>query len=233
MGLADLHNHTTWSRDAAASVEELIRYAARQTPLDVIAITDHDEIQGALEAVNLGQHYGIEVVPGSEISTAEGHLLGLFMHKKIPSGLSLVESILRVAEQGGLCIIPHPLALNARGVTEKSLRIALRDPDVPRVLVALESYNAGLVYRQTNDEAERLAFRLQMPRTGGSDSHLLWMVGSGMTAFTGSSAADLRSALQAGAVLPLRKRDFTALHLVWDWTRRIFLRRVGMLANRT
>lgn len=226
MGLADLHNHTTWSRDGTASVEAVVRHAAQHTGLDVIAITDHDEIEGALNAVALGQEYGIQVVVGSEITTAEGHLLGLFMREKVPAGLSLVESILRVGEQGGLCIIPHPLALNARGVSEVGLRIALRDPDVPRILVAVESYNAALLYRHTNQAASDLAVRLQLPRTGSSDSHLLWMIGSGMTAFAGGSAADLRAALEAGAVLPLRKGEFHPLRVVMDWSSKILRRRL-------
>jgi predicted metal-dependent phosphoesterase TrpH len=231
MGLADLHNHTTWSWDGTAGVEAVVRYSAQQTPLDVIAITDLDEIRGALAAVALGKQYGIEVIPGCEITTAEGHLLGLFMHAPVPAGLSLVESILRVAEQGGLCILPHPLAVNARGVTETALRIALRDPDVRRVLVALESFNAGLIYRLTNQAAENLAIELQMPRTGSSDSHLLWMIGSGKTAFAGRSAADLRAALEAGAVLPVRHGIFPPLRLALDWTRQIFLRRLARSAR--
>ena len=95
MGKADLHIHTIYSWDGTCTVEAVLKQAAHTAELDVIAITDHDEIQGAQEAAELAPRYGIEVIPGSEISTADGHLLALFIPKKISAGLSVVETILR------------------------------------------------------------------------------------------------------------------------------------------
>jgi predicted metal-dependent phosphoesterase TrpH len=101
MGLADLHIHTIYSRDGLNAVSAVLKYAADHTPLDVIAITDHDQIKGALEAQEIARAYGLDVIAGSEITTDEGHLLALFIHKQIPSRLSLIDSLLRVGEQGG------------------------------------------------------------------------------------------------------------------------------------
>ena len=91
MGLADLHLHTIYSYDGTATLPAVLR-RAREIGLNVIAITDHDEIAGALEAVKLASHYGVEVIPASEITTAEGDLLALFIHEKIQPGLSLIET---------------------------------------------------------------------------------------------------------------------------------------------
>ena len=104
MGKADLHVHSIYSKDGTATIPEILFDAANVKKLDVIAITDHDEIQGALEAKRLAHHYNIEVIPGCEISTAEGHLLTYFIEEPIPAGFPLIETIHLVAQQGGhLC----------------------------------------------------------------------------------------------------------------------------------
>src|SRR5215207_1074336 len=107
---ADLHVHTTHS-DGHASVEEVLEHAERHTELRVIAITDHDTIEGALEARTLAREYGIEVVVGEEVSTADGELLALFIEQRLPPGRPAAETIAAVHEQGGLCVAAHPYGL--------------------------------------------------------------------------------------------------------------------------
>src|ERR671919_2208950 len=97
MGLADLHIHTVYSYDGTASVPAVLA-RAKQVGLDVIAITDHDEIRGALKAFELAPQFGIEVIPGIEITTAKGDLLALFVTEKIRPRQSLLETILHVGE---------------------------------------------------------------------------------------------------------------------------------------
>ncbi|HSQ39184.1 MAG TPA: PHP domain-containing protein, partial [Anaerolineales bacterium] len=109
MGLADLHMHTIYSYDGTATVPDVLR-RAHEVGLDVIAITDHDVIEGTLEAVKLAPHFGVDVIPGIEITTADGDLLALFVTELVPAGLPLVETVLRVRELGGVCIAPHPTA---------------------------------------------------------------------------------------------------------------------------
>jgi predicted metal-dependent phosphoesterase TrpH len=231
MGLADLHIHTSCSWDGTATPQAVVRHAALRTDLDIIAITDHDTLQGVPEAVESGYELGIEVIPGCEITTAEGHLLAYFIHTPVPAGLSLVETVMRVGEQEGLCIVPHPLAINARGLNSRSLKIALRDPDVPRILVALETYNAGLIYRSSNEAARVLAENMGFGRVGSSDSHLLWTIGAGQTAFIGSTANELRCALQSHAVVPVRRAIFHRRRLIAGWIGRYSLRRFGLSAS--
>jgi len=104
MGLADLHIHTIHSHDGTCTVSGILQYASSVANLDVVAITDHDDIDGALEAVELASEFGIEVIPGSEITTAEGHLLALFIKQRIPAGLSLIETLLEIQKQDGLAV---------------------------------------------------------------------------------------------------------------------------------
>ena len=164
MGRADLHIHTIYSWDGTCTVEAVLKQAAHIAGLDVIAITDHDDIQGALEAVELGPRYGIEVVPGCEISTADGHLLALFIQNKIPAGLSAVETVLRVQELGGLCIVPHLEAKHSQGLQTQVVRDALKDCRVQRTLLGMETFNAGLFDRSSNPKAVKLNQELKLAK---------------------------------------------------------------------
>jgi hypothetical protein len=226
MGLADLHIHTIWSQDGTTSVEAVLRYVARSIDLDVIAITDHDRIEGALEAVALAPRLGLEVVPGSEISTADGHLLAFYIQERIPPGLSLVETIQWIGEQDGLCAVPHPLAHSPHSVQAPVLQAALQDPQVAKRMVGLETYNSSLFGRQSNESAERLADQLLLTKLGSSDAHVPWMIGTGATAFVGRTAADLRRALETGAVVRVRERARSRVHMLLDWSGRYLLRQV-------
>jgi hypothetical protein len=163
-GLADLHIHTIYSWDATPTVRSVLERTVQHTDLDVIAITDHDVVKGALQAVDLAPHYGIEVIPGIEISTAEGHLLALFVYEAVPPGLSLTESVLRVGELGGLCVAPHPAARGVHALSSAAILHALQDPDVARILVGIEVFNAGIFRRQGNAHAEQLGRGAPVPR---------------------------------------------------------------------
>jgi predicted metal-dependent phosphoesterase TrpH len=195
MGKADLHIHTTHSHDSSCTVPAVLEWAASMTGLDVIAITDHDAFDGALEAVRRAPEFGIEVIPGCEISTQAGHLLGLFLERPVPAGLTLLETILRVGEQGGLCVAAHPTAILAHGLKGQAVRDALRDPDARKVLVGLETVNTGIFFQATNRNALRINQEVRLSPTGSSDSHVLWTMGMGYTEYAGHTAADLRRAL--------------------------------------
>jgi len=195
MGKADLHIHTSYSYDGTATVAAVLAHVMRHTDLDVIAITDHDEIDGALEAVELAPHYGIEVIPGSEVTTAEGHLLALYITERVPPKLSLVETVEYVAQLGGICVAAHPGGRWDWCLQEHHLRHALSQPDIGDTLVGLEAYNASLPSLRINQQAALMQRQLGLASVGCSDSHLLWMIGNGATCFPGKSAQDLRQAL--------------------------------------
>jgi len=197
MGLADLHIHTIYSYDGTASVPAVLK-RAREVGLDVIAITDHDEIKGSLKAFDLAPKFGIEVIPGVEITTAEGDLLALFVTEKIEPGLPLIGTIMMVGEAGGICIAPHPMA---RGVGMKSLSRdsiiqALRHPQASRILIGIETYNATTLDRENRHNTQTLLEECpRIAEVGSSDAHILQTIGLGATEFSGYSAPELLDAL--------------------------------------
>jgi len=107
MGFADLHIHSMHSRDATTTVRAALKQSA-DVGLDVIAITDHDAITGALEARELASQYGVEVVTGAEVSTQDGHLVALYVEELPPGGMSLMDTLSWIGHHGGIAIAPHP-----------------------------------------------------------------------------------------------------------------------------
>src|SRR5512139_3726238 len=171
MGLADLHLHTIYSYDGTASVPAVLA-RAKQVGLDVIAITDHDEIKGALKAFDLAPEFGIEVIPGIEITTAEGDLLALFVTEKIEPNLPLIETILKVREAGGICIAPHPMArgMGMKSLSRASIARALDHPEASHVLLGIETYNATTLDRESNLHGQELAREFPiLTQVGSSD----------------------------------------------------------------
>jgi predicted metal-dependent phosphoesterase TrpH len=223
-----LHIHTLYSWDGIHSVSAVLRYVVDHTDLDVIAITDHDEIAGAWEAVELAPAYGVEVIPGSEISTAEGHLLALFLKERLEPGLSLAETVLRVGEQGGLCIAAHPMARAVSSLSAESIRRALQVAGVDQILVGIEAFNAGLFHRKSNIAAWELAQSLPLAKTGNSDSHVLGTIGQGATAFAGKTAAELRAALVArDTQVRVSSRQSSGVRIASSWLPLYLLRSAG------
>jgi hypothetical protein len=231
MGLADLHIHTTYSWDGTCTVSAVLKRVVENTTLAVIAITDHDEITGALRAVEMAPAYGLEAVPGSEISTADGHLLGLWLKDNIPAGLPLAETVLRIGEQSGLAIAAHPMAPGAPSLTQAALRLALQDADVRRVLIGVECFNAGLIYGRSNLAAAELCSELGLAPVGNSDSHLVWTIGQGATEFPGVTAAALRRALENRNTRVIRGPRSSVFNVVGSWAPRYLLRRAGWVAD--
>jgi hypothetical protein len=190
---ADLHIHSDHS-DGLASIPDIMEYAATQTDLKVIAITDHNTIEGALFAKSLEDMYpGLEVVIGEEITSKWGHILGLYLTEEIPPGLSAVETIARINAQGGIAIIAHPFANRAFGPFGlKSLGDRINDV----AFQAMEVYNSSpyLIYANRL-AAKAFALGQGIAATGGSDAHVLKAIGKGHTMFRGTTAADLRTSI--------------------------------------
>jgi len=218
MGLADLHLHTIYSYDGTATVPSVLR-RAKEIGLNVIAITDHDEVAGALEAVKLASHYGVEVIPGSEITTAEGDLLALFITKKIQPGLSLIETLLRIHDQGGVAIAAHPMAggMGMKSLKPASFLKALRHPLASKTLIGIEAYNGTSIDRVSNHYTRLFANGLKIAQTGSSDAHIIDTIGFGATEFPGTSASDLLGALRNRTTQIRRMKEWSAFRVIGSW----------------
>lgn len=230
MGTADLHIHSIYSWDGTATISAILKYAATKANLDVIAITDHDEIRGALEAREMAPKYGIEVIPGIEVSTAQGHLLCLFIEQPIPAGLSLIETARRAGEMGGLCIAPHPGAKGSKSLNAHSIHVARREADIAKILIGVETLNASLLLRSSFRLAEAIALFEGMAWVGNSDAHTLSMIGAGATHFSGKTAMDLRAALLARATRVASVPLQNPFKIFAQWLRGFLLRATGWVA---
>ena len=218
MGLADLHIHTIYSYDGTASVPAVL-IRAKQIGLDVIAITDHDEIAGSLKALELAPQYGVEVIPAIEITTAEGDLLALNITQKVARDLPLIETILKVGELGGFCIAPHPIAggFGMKSLSAYSILRALRNIEVAQILIGIETYNATTIDKMSNRYAQILGSRLNLAQTASSDAHVVEAIGLGATEFEGHTAQDLINALQEGNVGQHKKKEWNSVRILGSW----------------
>jgi predicted metal-dependent phosphoesterase TrpH len=171
--ICDLHTHTAWSHDCAVEPAELIEQAEQQR-IGAIAITDHNEFGGALEAADLARGRALTVILGEEIKTAgQGEVIGLFLEKEIERGLTFEETIAAIREQGGLVYLPHPFDRMHTIPDAATLHRNLAEIDV------LEVYNAKLLFEQYNDEALRFARKYNLTMGAGSDAHVLQGLGTG------------------------------------------------------
>jgi hypothetical protein len=218
MGFADLHTHTVYSYDGTASVSGVLK-RAKQTGLDIIAITDHDEINGALKALELAPKYGIEVIPGIEITTAEGDLLALNITEKVDRDLSLIDTVLKVHELGGFCIAPHPMSggFSMKSLSAYSIMKALRNPQVAQTLLGIETYNATALDRMSNHYAHILAEHLGIAKLGNSDAHVAEAIGLGVTEFEGRTAKDLLKAIRKRKTIVRKKKEWTSIRILGSW----------------
>lgn len=107
MGFADIHIHTIYSHEAATTVRGVLKQAS-SVGLNVIAITDHDDIRGTFDARELASQYNLEVIPCAEVGTKDGHLLALYIEKNPRRGLPLANTLKLIGDMGGIAVAPHP-----------------------------------------------------------------------------------------------------------------------------
>ncbi len=158
-----IHVHTNYSFDCNASPAELVDLA-RQRGVDCLAITDHDEIDGARAAREIG---GVQIIVGEEVSSADGHIIGLFLQHRIPPGLSAEETVAQIRDQGGLVLAPHPFATLCDGT--------LGDAGLRRILPqidAIEVFNAQNVLPWEDRRADHFARAHGLTPYVGVDAHI-------------------------------------------------------------
>ncbi len=166
----DLHMHTDHSNDCATPVEVLLAQA-RARGLGAIAVTDHNEISGALDA--RAKANGVKVIVGEEVKTAEqGEVIGLFIEEKIPRGMTLQETISEIKRQGGIVYVPHPFDRMHSVPDYEHLLAVIDDVD------AIEVFNPRIAIAEFNEEAVRFAAKYRIPAGAGSDAHVPQGLGS-------------------------------------------------------
>ena len=162
----DLHMHTDHSGDCVTPVDVLLA-TARERGLGAIAVTDHNEISGALDARAKAAEYGVKVIVGEEVKTADqGEVIGLFIERKIPRGMSLEETIAEIKRQGGLVYVPHPFD-RLHSVPDYEHLLAVVDD-----IDAIEVFNPRIALPAFNEEAVRFAGKYRIVGGAGSDAHV-------------------------------------------------------------
>jgi predicted metal-dependent phosphoesterase TrpH len=171
--ITDLHMHTSWSFDCAVDPAELVDHAIAEG-LGAIAVTDHNAFGGALETIDEANGRDLIVIPGEEIKTDnQGEIIGLFLEREIPRGLTFADTIAAIREQNGLVYLPHPFDRMHTIADPATLHRHVADIDV------FEVYNARLLFEAQNDEALRFARKYDLTMGAGSDAHVLQGVGTG------------------------------------------------------
>jgi predicted metal-dependent phosphoesterase TrpH len=211
---ADLHMHTNLG-DGLASPQKVLEMA-KLHGLKVIAVTDHDHMEGCKhvqELIDRGEGQGIEMIWGCEVTTREGHFLGLFMKRPIKF-LSRVEAAIEaIKEQGGLTIIPHPMGRLVPSLSRKKIDELL---DRGYSIDGIELYNPSPANASVRRQVVMLNEQWGFAGTGSSDAHFWQHIGAGYTRFPGSTAEDLRQAIlnrttiQGGQEQPPTRLPLTA-----------------------
>ncbi|MEM0057946.1 MAG: PHP domain-containing protein [Candidatus Bathyarchaeia archaeon] len=165
----DLHVHTCYSYDGLIKPEELVLYA-KKAGLNGIAITDHDRIDGALKIAR--EVKDLLIIPGIEVSSLNGHVIGLNLQEPVPRKLSVEETVDKIHELGGLAIACHPKAI---------LKASLGQ-EISKIFDAVEVINASAFpFRHFVEKAREIANRLGLPQVAGSDAHYAPEVGMAYT----------------------------------------------------
>lgn len=208
----DLHIHSNYSTDSNLAVDDILKQSVRKG-LDGIAICDHNTVEGSLVAIQSAKELNLPliVIPGIEISTSQGHLIVLGIRENIQHGLPVLETINTARQKGGVVIAPHPFK-------KDSIGFAAKDAD------AIETFNSRCVFGE-NAKAKQMAFELEKPEVGGSDSHLLSTIGLGFTEI--DTRPDVSSVLESirkgktrpgGKVIP---PDIIMIHAIRAMVRKI------------
>lgn len=181
----DLHIHTNYS--ACSSLEpSLLLKTAIEKGLDGIAVTDHNTTKGALETKKLNKNKNFEVIIGEEIMTDKGEVIALYLKKEIKPG-RFEDVIYEIKKQNAFAVIAHPFTI---GIFRKKTKVDFSK--IRKSIDGIETFNGRMIFSFSNKKAERVAEKLKITKTAGSDAHFAFEVGRAFTIFEG----DLRKAIK-------------------------------------
>jgi predicted metal-dependent phosphoesterase TrpH len=218
----DLHVHSQYSEDGAGHPKDIMKQLQIKG-LQGMAVTDHNNIQGSLEALKLKPKDFI-IIPGMEISTADGHLIALGVKENIPRDLSVEETVDKIIDAGGIAVVPH-LFRKMSGIKKEKLQI------IYEKIPAIEVFN-GCSLPETNIKTAKVAKEFKLGGTGGSDAHDPSYAGYGYT-ITESTDMNIDSILSeiikkktwgTGTTIPLQVRRDRMLKAIRQFFERGFKR---------
>jgi predicted metal-dependent phosphoesterase TrpH len=218
----DMHMHTEYSRDSRQSLS-VFAAAAERAGLNVVCVTDHDTVEGALRLREMNTP--LRVIVGEEIYTRDGELIGLFLDRAVPPGLPLEESIARIREQGGIAYVPHPFSRNRL----RHVRRSVLERAVP-LLDAIEVFNAREAFAADNARALAFAVRHGLPGGAGSDAHRPNEIGRAYVEIPDFTTRDeflvaLKAGLVSGTLSGIRAHLRTRYDVLRRWFARATKRR--------
>jgi hypothetical protein len=214
IGRADLHMHTSYS-DGWPSPGAVVDHVATIGGLDVIAITDHDTIEGALRAVEFAARRpdAPHIIVGEEVSSRHGHILGLFLEKRVRPGMSAAATVDAIHDQGGLAVAAHPFWRTERQVGGERVVHGVGWWAAELDFDAIEVENATPGFYLFNQMAHRLRVATGRAALGNSDAHIVDAIGRAYTTFPGRGPRALRTAIERGLTRAHRDR-YPAMALV-------------------
>lgn len=165
----DSHIHSEYSPDSHAKIDDILK-TAKSENIDIIAISDHNTVDGTSEVLKKTRNTDILAIPSIEISSTDGHILGFGCEENIPRDLSPEETIDKIHDLGGIAIIPHPYCFYRHGLLCKSDYKDLK-------IDAIETKNARFIVGYCNNKAKKLSKRENLPGLGASDAHYWKFVG--------------------------------------------------------
>jgi predicted metal-dependent phosphoesterase TrpH len=216
LAFADFHIHTRFSRDSILSEEKFIRVAL-QRGLTHVAVTNHNNVEGAIavrdKVAELGVEDRLTVILGEEVSTADGELVGVFLQRTIPRGLSADETADEIHAQGGLVSVPHPFdPFRGSHIRREPLMRLLEAGKVDMI----EVFNSRVTLLRHNQEAAELAVRYDVPGIAASDSHSALEIAMSFNAMPAFETAD-----ELVAALAVNEwhgsRSTVLIHLTTRW----------------
>lgn len=166
----ELHIHTSYSCDSLLSIR-LLALICKAKAIDCIAVCDHNTISGALKAKQYFKKYGISVIVGEEIFTADGEVIGLFLKNEIPHGLSAEETAERITSQGGMIYIPHPYDAKRYKTVLKTDKIEKLAPVIDFIEICNGRNAESNFSKKQKEIADRYTDPVQTVRIAGSDAH--------------------------------------------------------------
>ena len=216
LAFADFHVHTRFSRDSILAEEKFIRIAIERG-LTHVAITNHNNVEGAVavrdKVAELGLEDRLSIILGEEVSTADGEVVGVFLQRTIPRGLSANETADEIHRQGGLVSIPHPFdPFRGSHIKEGPLRNLAEMGKIDM----LEVFNCRVTLQRHNLEAAEFAARHDIPGIAASDSHSSFEIAMAFNAMPAFATADeLRASLQENQWSASRSSVF--IHATTRW----------------